>query len=211
VPEHWEVKRLRFVTEIIDGDRGSEYPNDADLIDEGIPFLSSKNLTNGKIDFIGVKYISSEKFSKLGQGKLKNGDLVVTVRGTIGNTALFYSEEFKTGFINAQMMIIRNFKKKLFFKFLWLYTLSKYWPIHLDFLAYGSAQQQLSNAVLSNVFIPLPPLPEQQAIADFLDRETAKIDTLSTKVNTVIERLKEYRTAIISSAVTGKIDVRGSV
>ena len=47
----------------------------------------------------------------------------------------------------------------------------------------------------------------QQAIAEFLDRETGKIDTLITKVESAIEKLKEYRTAIISGAVTGKIDV----
>jgi len=62
-----------------------------------------------------------------------------------------------------------------------------------------------------NLIFTLPPLPEQKAIAAFLDRETAKIDALSAKVSTVIERLKEYRTALISSAVTGKIDVREAV
>ncbi len=61
------------------------------------------------------------------------------------------------------------------------------------------------------ISIPLPPLLEQQAIAAFLDSETAKIDTLSAKVVTVIERLKEYRTALISSVVTGKIDVREAI
>ncbi|MEX2582456.1 MAG: hypothetical protein WD766_04255, partial [Gemmatimonadota bacterium] len=57
--------------------------------------------------------------------------------------------------------------------------------------------------------ICVPPLDEQRAIADFLDRETAKIDTLVAKVESAIERLQEYRTALITAAVTGKIDVRG--
>ena len=56
--------------------------------------------------------------------------------------------------------------------------------------------------------VMFPPLSEQQAIAAFLDRETAKIDALVARVETAIERLKEYRTSLISSAVTGKIDVR---
>jgi type I restriction enzyme S subunit len=55
----------------------------------------------------------------------------------------------------------------------------------------------------------LPPLPESIAIAAFLDRETAKIDALIAKVREAVEQLKEYRTALISAAVTGKIDVRG--
>lgn len=53
-----------------------------------------------------------------------------------------------------------------------------------------------------------PPLPEQHAIADYLDQETEKIDQMLTKVEQAIERLQEYRTALITAAVTGKIDVR---
>ena len=62
--------------------------------------------------------------------------------------------------------------------------------------------------MLGNVRMAAPHLREQEAIADFLDRETAKIDALTAKVGEAIERLKEYRTALISAAVTGKIDVR---
>jgi restriction endonuclease S subunit len=57
----------------------------------------------------------------------------------------------------------------------------------------------------------VPPRPEQHAIAAFLDRETARIDALVAKVREAIERLKELRTALISAAVTGKIDVREEV
>jgi restriction endonuclease S subunit len=57
----------------------------------------------------------------------------------------------------------------------------------------------------------VPPAPEQEAIAVFLDRETAKIDALVKKVQEAVQRLKEYRTALISAAVTGKIDVRDEV
>ena len=61
---------------------------------------------------------------------------------------------------------------------------------------------------LNNLWIMIPPKHEQQAIADLLDRETSKIDTLVAKVTEAIEKLKEYRTALISAAVTGKIDIR---
>lgn len=54
----------------------------------------------------------------------------------------------------------------------------------------------------------LPPLPEQRAIANLLDQETEKLDTLGAKVESAIEKLKEYRAALIAAAVTGKIDVR---
>jgi restriction endonuclease S subunit len=70
-----------------------------------------------------------------------------------------------------------------------------------------AAQPHLNAEELGNFVVLLPPFPEQKAIADFLDCETSKIDSLVTKVETVIEKLKEYRTALISAAVTGKFDV----
>ena len=62
--------------------------------------------------------------------------------------------------------------------------------------------------VLGEVVLPLPPLPEQYTIADFLDRATSRIDRMAAKVEEAIERLQEYRAALITAAVTGKIDVR---
>ncbi len=72
-----------------------------------------------------------------------------------------------------------------------------------------STINQLTIETINNLTIPLPPLSEQKAIADFLDRETAKIDSLIEKAKLSIELSKEKRQALISSAVTGKIDVRG--
>jgi type I restriction enzyme S subunit len=72
----------------------------------------------------------------------------------------------------------------------------------------SAAQPGLAVSVVASIHAPRPPLPEQRAIAAFLDRETAKIDALIAKIHEGIERLKEYRTALISAAVTGKIDVQ---
>lgn len=69
----------------------------------------------------------------------------------------------------------------------------------------------LNPTIVGRMFVPVPPITEQRAIAAFLDRETAKLDALIAKIREGIERLKEYRTALISAAVTGKIDVRDAV
>lgn len=66
----------------------------------------------------------------------------------------------------------------------------------------------LNTAIIGRMLVPVPPLPEQTAIAAYLDRETARLDRLIEKVETIIGRLQEYRTALITAAVTGKIDVR---
>ncbi len=76
--------------------------------------------------------------------------------------------------------------------------------------AYGGTKVQLALGDVKSLWIPVPPVAEQNAIADFLDHETVKIDALIAKVETAIERLQEYRTALITAAVTGKIDVCGT-
>jgi restriction endonuclease S subunit len=72
-------------------------------------------------------------------------------------------------------------------------------------------QANLNPTKYTQIGVPLVPQAEQSAIADFLDRETARVDALVAKVRDAIERLKELRTALISAAVTGKIDVREEV
>ncbi len=75
----------------------------------------------------------------------------------------------------------------------------------------GSTMQNLNTSIIGRIPISIPGVAEQGDIASYLDRETAKIDALVAKVQEAIDRLKELRTALISAAVTGKIDVRDTV
>ena len=85
------------------------------------------------------------------------------------------------------------------------------WCGAIDLLANITAQPALSLGGMNTLSCVQPPLPEQTAIAAYLDLETAKLDALVGKVEAAVERLQEYRTALITAAVTGKIYVRGSV
>ena len=207
MPEGWEVKRLKLIAGIIDGDRGPDYPSENDILDEGILFLSSDNIKNNAFNFSKVRFISPEKYEKLGRGKLCKGDIVITVRGTIGSIALFDAQLFSAAFINAQMMIIRIFNDKANEKWLYYMALSECWGSQLDCWSYGTAQQQLSNKILSNLLIPIPCYTEQQQIADYLDIRCTELDRVVSANNAVIEKLKEYRQSLIYEAVTGKIAV----
>ena len=75
----------------------------------------------------------------------------------------------------------------------------------------GATVESIEHTYLTETVIPLPPITEQQAIVAFLDRETTKLDTLTAEAKTAITLLQERRSALISAAVTGKIDVRGLV
>lgn len=80
----------------------------------------------------------------------------------------------------------------------------------VDSSTYGAKMPRANWEFIGNLSVPVPPLTEQRAIAQFLDEQTERIDELSAKVETAIERLQEYRTALVTAAVTGKIDVRDS-
>ena len=79
---------------------------------------------------------------------------------------------------------------------------------NLNEIAAKTAQPLITGWQVRDQRLPQPSLPEQQAIVDYLDRETAKLDRMTEKVEAAIEKLQEYRTALITAAVTGKIDVR---
>ena len=92
--------------------------------------------------------------------------------------------------------------------FLWYLLNSEFYIEHVVLTAFGGAQPNISDSDLLTCPVPLPEKAEQRAIAGYLDCETAKIDKMIEKVEAAIEKLQEYRTALIAAAVTGKIDVR---
>lgn len=212
IPEHWGLCTLRRCANFVDGDRGKEYPSDSDIKSEGILFLSSKNIIEGRLDLSEVKYISEQKFAALNRGKTKDGDLIVKVRGSagrIGELAKFNTSEHgcDTAFINAQMMIIRP-HKTLLSDYAVLISKSVYWYEQLLVGAYGTAQQQLSNDIFSNLYIVLPSITEQEAIIGFVEDKENLLNQSIAYALMQIKLLKERRTSLISATVTGKIDVR---
>lgn len=95
--------------------------------------------------------------------------------------------------------------------FIFLYLQSNEFQTAVELNWSFGTQQNIGMGVIQNLAVPVPPRPEQAAIAAYLSKETAKLDALVEKVEAAIERLQEYRTALITAAVTGKIDVRTAV
>jgi len=155
-------------------------------------------------------HIDSETHQLLSRSRLRENDVVLSIAGAIGRTAIIRKENLPAN-TNQALSIISPKLHRASPKWICYSANGKYFTTSLSIDTVKTAQENVSLDTISNSVILLPPLPEQQAIAAFLDRETAKIDALSSKVTAVIERLKEYRTALISSAVTGKIDVREAV
>lgn len=110
IPEGWSYVRFGKAIDIIDGDRGVNYPKQEEFYPEGdCLFLNAGNVTSKGFNFSACSYITKEKDSILRKGKLQHGDVVLTTRGTVGNVA-FYNETmtFSEMRINSGMVILRN-------------------------------------------------------------------------------------------------------
>ena len=176
--------------EIIDGDRGKNYPKRQDFLMGGpCLFLNAGNVTADGFNFSTCTFISSDKDRRLGKGKLTRNDVVLTTRGTVGNTAHFSRtvphEHIR---INSGMVILRASEVGLNHRFLYFVTLSPQFRFQVQSLSTGSAQPQLPVRDIEKIIIPLPPLSEQRAIAHVLGTLDDKIE-LNRRMNETLEAM----------------------
>ncbi len=153
---------------IADGNYSAKYPKAKEFTEDGIYFISGKNIINGAIDVSDCKYIPEELHATLKKGHVKTGDVLLTTRGNIGNTAIV-PERLDDANINAQLVLLRPDQKVLSPKYLKLIFQSSEVKTQIESGLTGSALKQLPIRSLKKLKIPLPPLPEQQKIAAILD------------------------------------------
>ena len=205
VPAHWHVQRLKTISpEITVGIvvEPSKY-----YVDEGVPALRSLNISAGRITTENLVYISPESNEALAKSRLHVGDLVSVRSGQTGVTSVVPSE--MDGCNCIDLIIIRKPSQHCEQFLCWFFASDS----ALRQFASGSGgaiQQHFNIGTAMNLQVPLPPIEEQRAIADFLERETAKLDALSAEAERAVNLLKERRSALIAAAVSGQIDVRSA-
>ena len=160
----WEKLKLSELTSFENGDRSSNYPSGNDIKSKGILFLSTKNISNDTLNLNVTQYISEDKFSSLSRGKAKKGDLLITLRGTLGSCCIFNSS-YETAFINAQIMIIRA-NQQISSVYLHSLITNKQFNRMLQAIGRGAAVPQLTASQLSNLKIPLPSIELQNQFAE---------------------------------------------
>ena len=207
VPEHWEVKPLGRLVRFAGGatpDKGKPEYWDGD-----IPWVSPKDMKRMRIDDV-PDHVSTEGLSSSALTLIPAQSVLIVVRGMI------LAHSFPVAITDAPVTINQDMKaltsgKRLNAEFLlWLLTgIARVFVSLADESAHGT--RKLESEIVARICVALPSTNEQISVVDFLGRGTAKIDALVAKVETAIERLQEHRTALITAAVTGKIDVRGTV
>lgn len=173
IERSWGTGLLGDNLEIIDGDRGINYPKKEEFASSGYClFLSTKNVRKNGFDFGECEFITKGKDTMLRKGKIQKNDLVLTTRGTVGNIAIFDDTvPFEHIRINSGMVVLRVDIKRFFPKFLFFLFQTNFIQEQLDRICSGSAQPQLPIRSLVNVQIPIPPVKEQWQIATQLEEE----------------------------------------
>ena len=170
--------------QIIDGDRGENYPKKEEFSNSGYClFLSTANVTKSGFDFKQCNFISKEKDNALRKGKLVRGDVVLTTRGTIGNSA-YYSDQisFDNIRINSGMVIFRVNQEKLLPYYLYLFLNSKDFLSQSESLQSGAAQPQLPIKDIRKLEINIPDLETQKKIASTLSHYDDLIQTNQQRI-----------------------------
>lgn len=166
------------VVEIIDGDRGENYPPKSEFKKSGYcVFLNTKNVTQEGFVFDDIDFISKERDEKLRKGKLQKNDVVLTTRGTIGNNALNNDlVPYEHIRINSGMVVLRPKTAKITPAFLWNVVRSKSVQDQFLKIKSGSAQPQLPIRNLVIIEFPLPPLEVQKQIVAKIEEEQKIIE-----------------------------------
>lgn len=207
VPAGWEITRVKFLARSIQtGPFGSQLYA-TDYVEGGTPVINPSNIQNSRIVPDYQISVDVDTITRLSRHVLMKGDIVCARRGELGRCGLVTKREqgwlCGTGSLRVRPNTSKSFPAYLG-SFLSLSSVKEWLVVE----SVGSTMNNLNTDILANLPIMCPPLSEQRAIVAYLDRETSQIDTLVATIRAQIERLRVYRQALISAAVTGKIDVR---
>jgi len=206
IPEHWEMKKIKHLTSIISkGTTPSTVGKE--ISDSGeIRYLKAENIKDSEVSPFPAFFIDSETNESIKRSVLIEGDILFVIAGaTIGKVAILH-KDLTPANTNQAISFIR-LKNKQNIRFVWYWLSSSKIQEQMWVVAVQSAQPNLSMENLGNFFIPLSPFSEQQEIVKYLDTHTQEIDELISLEEKKIATLKEYRQALISEVVTGKIKV----
>jgi type I restriction enzyme S subunit len=209
IPEHWEMKRLAWICTDIN-DINHEMPK---AVDEGVLFLSAKDLLDdGTLNFTNdVKMISQLDYERLSQKTCpKRGDIIYSrIGAALGKARLVNNDiKFSVSYSCCVIRVITEFGNRSFIRLL---LDGEMILTEARMRTKGIGVPDLGLGEIGRFPIPLPPISEQERIVKFLENEVNLYSNLISEAEKSITLLQERRTALISAAVTGKIDVRGLI
>tara|TARA_R110002110_G_scaffold88534_1_gene230614 strand:+ start:2907 stop:4286 length:1380 start_codon:yes stop_codon:yes gene_type:complete len=207
VPAHWEVSRLKHVA-TVKGRIGFRGYTVEDLVtaDEGALVLGAAEMGSiGELRLSNSQYISWKKYYESPEIMLKPNMVLFVQRGSVGKVA-HIADDIGPATINPSLIVLRDIEISA--KFLTISLMSNVLQNVVKLQTSSTAVPMISQEQVGNYFQLIPPIEEQLRITKFVEGRLHKIDETLSKIHSAITLLKERRTALISAAVTGKIDLR---
>ena len=205
--DKYKDHKLKDCFDLIDGDRGPNYPKKDEYSDKGYCLLlSTKNVREFGFDFSECIYISQEKDSVLRKGKLNRGDVIITTRGTLGNVAS-YDEKvaFDNMRINSGMLILRKKENNILNEYSKILIASPLFKQMITDKQTGSAQPQLPAGILKEFEVPIPSIEEQTQIVQKVETYFALADEIETQVKAALENVNLLTQSILAKAFNGEL------
>lgn len=205
IPAAWEVRRLKQVTEFVtSGSRGwAEFYSD-----DGPVFIRITNLDRSSVDLdlSQLQHVSPPAGSEGERTRVKPGDVLVSITADIGTVGLV-PEGIGEAYVNQHTALTRPRERVIAPRWLALCVHSAVGQRQFPMLLQGGTKVGLNLDDVRNLVVVLPPLAEQRRLIGFVGANSETLSELSTAAQTAIARLQEYRSALITAAVTGQIDV----
>lgn len=189
---------------MIDGDRGKNYPTSNDFNSIGHTlFLNASNVTPDGFLFEDKQFITENKSNSMGNGKLKEDDIIITSRGSLGHIA-WYNADISSIMpftrINSGMLILRN-KQEVITEYIYHFMKSEKGKNQISFMSFGSAQPQLTKKGVENFEVSLPRKKDEQAqIGKFF----SGLDNLITLHQRKCDNLKEMKKYMLQNMFPSK-------
>ena len=208
VPVTWTPTKVCFLAQKI-GSGKTPSGGAKVYADVGIPFLRSQNIYDDSIRLDDVAYITSDIHGEMGISQVRPWDVLLNITGgSIGRAALVPGT-FGEANVNQHVCIVRVANPTLA-RWVHMCFRAQSTKEQIDALQSGANREGLNFEQVGNLRLALPPNQQIERTLEYLDKRIEQIDTLITKTECSIELLREHRTALITAAVTGKIDLRPS-
>ena len=203
IPAHWDVEPIKYRVTFHNGDRGENYPSKSELQSEGIPFINAGHLEGDGLNMDNMDYISEEKYRIMGGVKLRSGDILYCLRGSVGKNAIV---DMNQGTVASSLVAIRSVRISAEYLY---YCLNSYIEEVQRYLwDNGTAQPNLSADNLGKYKICIPTVEEQRTIVKYLNNICSQIDNLIIGKRKQFSAIQQHKKSLIYEYVTGKKRVK---
>ncbi|EPA1180245.1 restriction endonuclease subunit S [Pseudomonas aeruginosa] len=207
IPKYWHVSKLGYVAKSLQtGPFGSQLHAD-EYVEDGTPLINPSDISKGKITGNPTITVEDAVVARLSRHKLELGDIVIARRGEMGRAGLV--GKGNVGWLCGTGSLRARLKKEVINPEFLLYQFSmRGVSEYLSLQSVGSTMDNLNTSILGRLWVVVPPLQEQNDIISEIQKVSSRIEKMRSSVTSAISKLQEYRSALITNAVTGKIDVR---